>query len=307
MWNARLVGFDSKGARAWDVTGDVPEVIARCEYENQWFDARDFDAGGACSRVFGEHIAVGIPTKQGTAEILVLDADLNITSRFTTEARIELWDLAVSPDGEFGAGHLYGDGVVLWEMKEGKTAREFDGHISSAAAYSPDGRYVSALDSGQGGGHFYVLDLHAQHEEDPRREFSHAKARQPLFDAAAHAAWSEDGALLAFTSTAWGVHGVVVYDVATMNELWSTRYDMHDPDEEIWDALELAFTSDGNTLVVGVEREIKAFDARSGTPRASLKGYGEDVPPYFALDGTHRRIWTTREKSPVSHAWPDDW
>ena len=56
-----------------------------------------------------------------------------------------------------------------------------------------------------------------------------------------------------------------------------------------------------------VEREIKAFDARSGTPRASLKGYGEDVPPYFALDGTHRRIWTTREKSPVSHAWPDDW
>jgi|GEM_PF-2256458 len=309
-WNSRVFGFDSSGARAWDVSGDAPELVARCDYENDWSDARDFDVGGACSQVFGEdreHIAVGIPTTQGKAEILTLDFDLEVVSRITTAARIELWDLAISPDGKLGAGHLYGDGVVTWDMKDGATSREFDGHISSAAAFSPDGRYISALDSGQGGGAFYLLDLHEHPEEDPRREFSHAQARQPLFDASAHAAFSEDGSLLAFTSTAWGMNGVVVYDVASMRELWSTKYEMLHPDEELWDAQSVAFTPSGETLVVGLEQELLAFDAQTGAPRTSIDGYEDDVPPYFALDVERRCVWTTREKTLASRDWPEDW
>ena len=302
-----LFGFDGKGARAFAIEGDAPQLIAEREYKNTWFDALGLDVGGACAFVGEDHVAVATPTPSGQAEILLLDADLEIVSRVTTQARIEYWDLAVSPDGGVFAGHMYGDGVVTWDATSGKTIEEYEGHISSAAAFSPDGRYICALDSGQAGGEFYLLDLETEAGGDPRQMLPDPEAGQPLYDAGAHAVFSKDGALLAFTSVAWGARGVAVYEVASMSELWSLEYEMEDPETDLWDAQEVAFSPDGKTLVVGVEGQIRAFDARNGEPRTSIEVDREGVPPYFALDSERRRVWVSHEGAPYHYVWPEDW
>lgn len=307
MMDGRLVGLGPEGARAWDVDGEAPAVVAERAYRNPWTDAWGWDVGGAFAQAPDGRVAVGTTREDGAVEVLVLGGDLEVAFVTRVDTTLELWNLAWSVERGVFVGHLPGDGVVVIDAASGEVAREFDGHISSGAACAPGGRLVAAADSGQGGGELYLLDLDVDDPEAARRGLPAPTSRAPMFDASVCAAFSPDGARVAFTSVAWGVRGVAVYEVASGLELWSTQYEMRDPDEELWDALPLAFADGGRLLLVGAEGTLRAFDAGAGDERSSLDGLGEDAPPYFAVDEARRCVWTTRDGAPLRHGWPSGW
>lgn len=287
-----VVGADAHGLYAWDISGPSPIRVATREDASPWTDTWGHEVGGTLSAPAGRSFA-RLHVWGSECAVTLHDPSLAQPRRVPLTRRVQRWSVALSPDGATVAAHAEGDGVLLFDAHTGEVRRAFDGEASSGVAISPDGRWAAAGDTGQAGGQLYLLDLAEGDDEVARRDLTRPTARPPLYDASFEATFSASGALVAFTTAAWGARGVVVYEVASGAELWSTQYEMPDPNDEIWDALQAHFAHEDAWLVLAPEGgTLRAFGARDGAPLETLE-LPEATPPYLAVDAHRHCLWCT--------------
>jgi hypothetical protein len=200
---------------------------------------------------------------------------------------------------------------VVFDARTGARLYQAAGEISSGVAWSPDGRLIAAGDTDQGGGELYLLELSAD-GATTRHKLPKPSSRAPLYDSPFAAAWSPDGASVAFGSVAWGMRGIVVYDVAARVERWSLGFALgggdedEDEEQETWEALDVAFVAGGAVVVTGLEGGLRAWRAADGAPLTTL-GCEEATTTRFAVDEARRRVWFEVDGEVVWAAFPDDW
>jgi hypothetical protein len=240
--------------------------------------------------------------------VAVYDLALGERARFDAGLRLEDTALALSPDGLHVASVDRGAGVVVLDARSGERRWEHRGELGSGVSWSPDGRALAAGDSGQGGGELYLLELGADGVR--RRALAAPPRRVPMGDAAFCSLFSADGARVYFASAAWGLHGVVAYEVATGEVCWSASFEGGGEDEEDDSgeprALELALVSGGEVLLVGIAGGVRAFGASDGAGRATLPCAGASGP-WFAPHEPSRALWFVRDGALASAPFPGDW
>lgn len=315
MQGARLFASDAGGVRVFDVSQDEPEQLGALEMpglvcmHTLHGDGEQLSAAaGAVARLFvgGEGASDWF---DGQSRIAMLDGDLNVAAIHETGALLNGEALALSPDGAMVAGALHGEGVVVFDARTGAQLYHAEGEISSGVAWSPDGRLIAAGDTDQGDGELYLLELGAD-GVTTRHKLPNPASRAPLYDSPFAAAWSPDGASVAFGSVAWGMRGIVVYDVAARVERWSLGFALgggdEDEEQETWEALDVAFVAGGAVVVTGLEGGLRAWRAVDGAPLTTL-GCEEATTTRFAVDDARRRVWFEVDGAPVWAAFPDDW
>ena len=160
---------------------------------------------------------------------------------------------SISPDGRyiafFAARDLFGFDLYLADAATGKsvkklanasTSTEFDAlsFLSSAGAWSPDGKKFAFIVYAKGDQQIEILDVASRSVE---RSIS-----VPGVGAIQHPAWSPDGTRIAFSGQDGGVSDLFVYDLnaRTAKQLTSDRYADIQP----------AWSPDGRTLAFATDR-----------------------------------------------------
>jgi Tol biopolymer transport system component len=159
----------------------------------------------------------------------------------------------ISPDGRyiafFAARDLFGFDLFIADAATGRsvkklanvsTSAEFDAlsFISSAGAWSPDGRKFAFIVYAEGDQQIAILDVESRDVE--------RNIEVPGVGAIQHPAWSPDGRRIAFSGTAGGVSDLFVYDLATraVRRLTNDRFADIEP----------SWSPDGRSLVFSTDR-----------------------------------------------------
>ncbi len=218
----------------------------------------------------------------------------------------------ISPDGKyfafFAARDLFGYDLYLADATTGRsvkklanvsTSGEFDAlsFISSAGAWSPDGKKFAFIVYADGNQEIAILDVDSR-DVDRRIAVAGVGAIQ-------HPAWSPDGNRIAFSGTVGGVSDLFVYDLNTRaaSRLTNDRFADIQPS---WspDGRSLVFATDrgGNTnfdrLTFDALR-LALIDVASSEIRP-LTGFarGKHINPQFSGDGSD--IYFVSDQSGVS-------
>lgn len=309
-----LIACDAQDLHLYDIFGGEPVLVASRSEPSDINPFGEDPTGervtrvqsGLFARSFTDADQEGHWSARHT-QVGLYDLSLNEVARFSTGQRLDETSLALSPDGARLASVQSGGGPVIFDARTGEVRHSHEGHMGSAAAWSPDGRTLAAGDSGQGGGELYLLDLDAEGTPS-RRALPRPTSGSPLYDSPYCAGFSPDGALVAFTNAAWGSRGVTVYEVVSGQERWSIKTGMleESEDEEFWFALELDFALGGSVLLVGIEEGLQAYRTKGGAPLSALPCEGSTTQ-YFAADDLRRRVWFTNEEGLAWESYPEDW
>lgn len=159
----------------------------------------------------------------------------------------------ISPDGKyiafFAARDLFGYDLFIADAATGRsvkklanvsTTAEFDAlsFISSAGAWSPDGRKFAFIVYAEGDQHIAILDVESRDVE--------RNIEIPNVGAIQHPAWSPDGRRIAFSGTVGGVSDLFVYNLDTraLSRLTNDRFADIEP----------SWSPDGRSLVFSTDR-----------------------------------------------------
>jgi hypothetical protein len=308
----RLVTSDAERLCLYDVEGE-PRRLAVVEQPGElpYFDQspageRIASAAGIVARSFtplgAETHWTSTPTKIG----FYAAADLAPIRVVEVGERLDHDSLALSPDGSQLASVSRGGGLAVFDAKTGERRVSLAGDIASGTSFSPNGHYVALGETDQGGGVLTLVELRPAGGGEPvKHELPEPKRGSGLNDSPFCSRFTADGTKLIFTSAAWGLAGVVVYDVATREELWSAQMDMvGDEEAESWPAPELELALDDALVLVGQEGLVQAF--AGGEERSPLEFDAGDSR-HFAADSRRRGIWITRKGEPVLVPFPADW
>ena len=159
----------------------------------------------------------------------------------------------ISPDGRyiafFAARDLFGYDLFIADAATGKsikklanvsTSGEFDAlsFISSAGAWSPDGRKFAFIVYAEGDQHIAILDVESRDVE--------RKIEVPNVGAIQHPAWSPDGRRIAFSGSVGGLSDLFVYNLETRAATRVTNDRFAD--------IEPSWSPDGRSLVFATDR-----------------------------------------------------
>jgi hypothetical protein len=221
--------------------------------------------------------------------------------------RLDHDSLALSPDASRIASVSRGGGLAVFDATTGARVVSLDGDIASGTSVSPDGRHVALGETDQGGGVLTLVELPAGGGAAVEHQLPDPEYGSGLADSPFCSRFSADGSKLIFTSAAWGRVGVVVYDVATRAELWSSDMDMMgDEEAESWPAAELDLALGDALVLVGQEGLVRAFTMQGGEQRTPLE-FDPGDSRHFAADSRRRGVWITRAGEPVLVPFPADW
>jgi WD40 repeat protein len=224
--------------------------------------------------------------------------------------------LAFSPDGKrlFGRGRDTGDdGIAIWDVESGKLVKEWVGHRSldyaETFAIHPDGKRVAVVQNGNRDGDdgpgIFLWDLES------------GKLQRRLPSAGRPILFSPDGRWLAARAgggaRVWDLHtgqevavheashrgGVLRMDLSSQGILATASEDntigLWDPAGKFLRKLvlderpyELAFSGDGNLLLVVRSEYLDLWDVATGKKRYTLPGQGRSSRQAvrFSADGT---------------------
>lgn len=235
-------------------------------------------------------------------------ADLSTVAILEVGERLDHESLAISPDGQHIASTSRGGGAVVFDARSGARLWAVDGEIASGTSWSPNGRWLALGETGQGEGELTLIDTRPEGGGEPKKHVLPAPSGEfGLDDSPFRSMFSPDGRFVVFTSASWGTGGVVVYDVATREEVWSASFPVAgSEDVETWPAPELDLALDGALVLVGQDGQVMAHGSIDGRERSPLEHHGADGH-YFAADSARRGVWVTRGGQPVLLPFPDDW
>lgn len=206
----------------------------------------------------------------------------------------------ISPDGKyvafFGARSLFGYDLFIADATTGRsikrladvsTSTEFDAlsFLSSAGAWSPDGRKFAFIVYAEGDQEIAILDVASQNVE--------RRIKVPGLGAVQNPAWSPDGGRLAFSGMDGGVSDLFVYDMAS-GAVRQLTDDRNADIQPAWspDGRTLAFSTDRgpetdfNLLKFGPMR-LAAIDVATSVIRPiTAFDQGKHINPQFSPDGS---------------------
>ncbi len=306
-----LITSDELGVQLYSLTLGAPALRARFAQPTLRGDFTLHRDGDAVTSVRGATFLRTLvsPDAPDTIQLARFDLELGLQGVAQASVLLNRARVALSHDGARLAATSYGGGVVVLEAATGAQVLAHPGHMGSCAVWSPDDRLIAAGDSGQAGGTFYLLELGAEGDAT-RHALPKPTSKAPLYDSPFDAAFSPDGALVAFASVAWGRRGVAVYDVATRAERWSVAFDMggedEDEEQELWEVLDLEFAAAGALVLNGIESGLRAWRAADGAPLTTLPCEGASSTR-FAADDRRRRVWFERDGALAWEPYPADW
>jgi Tol biopolymer transport system component len=218
----------------------------------------------------------------------------------------------MSPDGRyiafFAARDLFGYDLFIADAATGRsvkklanlsTTAEFDAlsFISSAGAWSPDGRKFAFIVYADGDHEIAILDIESRDVE--------RRIEIPNVGAIQHPAWSPDGRRLAFSGSAGGVSDLFVYDLQTRAVTRITNDKFAD--------IEPSWSPDGRSLVFSTDRggpsdfdrlsfgslRLAIADVGTSTIRVlNVFPNGKHINPQYSGDGAD--IYFVSDQSGVS-------
>ena len=221
----------------------------------------------------------------------------------------------ISPDGRyvafFAARDLFGFDLFLADAASGRsvkklatlsTSTEFDAlsFLSSAGAWSPDGRKFAFIVYANGDQEIAILDVESRDVE--------RRIRIPEVGAIQNPAWSPDGSRLAFSGLAGGVSDLYVFDLNARrtDRLTNDKYADIQP---AWspDSRTLAFSTDRGDatdftrLTFGPMR-LATIDVASRSIRA-LDAFteGKHINPQYSPDGSN--LYFISDRTGVSNIY----
>ena len=218
----------------------------------------------------------------------------------------------MSPDGRyiafFAARDLFGYDLYLADAATGRsvkklanisTSGEFDAlsFLSSAGAWSPDGRKFAFIVYAEGDQQIAILDTESRDVE--------RKIEIPGIGAIQHPAWSPDGRRIAYSGTVGGVSDLFVYNLDTRENKRLTNDRFAD--------IEPSWSPDGRSLVFSTDRggatdferltfgplRLSIADSETGAVRPiNAFANGKHINPQFSGDGAD--IYFVSDQSGVS-------
>jgi Tol biopolymer transport system component len=221
----------------------------------------------------------------------------------------------ISPDGRyvafFAARDLFGFDLYLADAASGRsvkklanfsTSSEFDAlsFLSSAGAWSPDGKKFAFIVYADGDQEIGILDVESRDVE--------RRIKVPDVGAIQNPAWSPDGSRIAFSGLDGGVSDLFVYDLNTRRADRLTN-DKHADIQPAWspDGRTLAFSTDRGSvtdftrLVFGPMR-LATIDVASRSIR-TLDAFteGKHINPQFSPDGAD--LYFISDRSGISNIY----
>jgi Tol biopolymer transport system component len=222
---------------------------------------------------------------------------------------------SISPDGRyiafFAARDLFGFDLYLADATTGQsvkklanasTSTEFDAlsFLSSAGAWSPDGKKFAFIVYAKGDQQIEILDVASRSVE--------RSIAVPGVPAVQHPAWSPDGTRIAFSGQVGGVSDLFVYDLnaRTVKRLTNDRYADIQP----------AWSPDSRTLVFSTDRgdatdftrlthgplRLATIDATSGSiTLLTTFNDGKAINPQFSRDGAD--VFFVSDRSGISNIY----
>ena len=310
----RLVTSDATLLRLYDLDGQ-PKRLAQVEQAGELPFFEQSPAGERLARgpgfVARSFTPLGSPehwTATATCVGIHAEADLAPLRLLALGERLDHESLAVSPDGSSLASVSRGAGAVVFDAMSGAKRWELPGDIASGPSWSPDGRYLALGETDQDGGVLTLIDTRPDQGGAPEKhELPDPEYGSGLNDSPFCSRFTSDGRKLLFTSCAWGLAGVVAYEVATRTELWSVDMDATgEEDAETWSAPELDLALDDALVLVGQDGRVQAFRLADGKELSRLEFEPADSR-HFAADSCRRGVWITRAGEPVLEPFPADW
>lgn len=315
----KLVASNLQSLRLYDISTSPPRLQKTLAVPSAQNPFSNDPNGERLSDFCAGHIArsltpLGQPdhwTSQSSS-VGIYDTDLNEMKMLSVGRRLDDRSLVLSPDAKRLASISYGNGVVILDANTGEIIQSYKGSIGSGVSWSPDGRWIAAGDTDQGGGALYLIDTLAA-PDTARVLLPKPTSKAPLYDSPFHSAFSADSLRVAFSSTAWGKRGLSVYDVTTAAEVWSKAFRVvsededSDEEEEHWQTLDVAFAVSGRVVLMGLESsEVRAYRTADGHRLGDLF-CGDASGPFFAPDDVRRCVWFMRDGEPARVDYPEDW
>ncbi|MFO0627520.1 MAG: hypothetical protein U0325_18070 [Polyangiales bacterium] len=220
--------------------------------------------------------------------------------------------LSPSADGAWVVATNWKTGwVTVFDAATGAVRGANGESIPSGPSFSPDGTTVIAGAADQGDGAVLRFDVTCVTEG----KMAMSRMKKPghghpgLDDAPYFSVFSRDGASAALSNESWGGRGICVYDMTTGEPRWSATRPGSDEEPEAWFAFQAEFAANDRVLLLAGPRELRAFDAVTGTPLGAVPLPG-DGRHGFAFDEPFWRVWvrgSTKGAAPVAVPLPDAW
>lgn len=288
----------------WNLN-DVRDPLVQAEHGPGWQPPLAVLADGAS-------FVLPMPERHGPYDERVVELrrwdDFHLIERIRLpDSGVALTALASSPDGRWLATADMYENIYL--LRTGTTAVVSvvpGGECTSALTFSPDGAYLAALCTFQGGGFVGVWQVDEQRLHEPVLKMDRSSLKWPIMmdggdggldmaDTFGTLAVSPDARLLAACVRShwcpWAGE-IAVYELATGQPLWRTPLYARAGGGRLGSTV--LFTADGAGIVYGsATGEVTILSAEDGSPRRSITVAAGTDTATLAADRLSRGIWAT--------------